>query len=352
MDTEASMSSAVGKLREVLAKIKAGDEESAEMLNARDVVLARFGQSFRPDNIHELTKQEFKDFLLFKNNRHWQGLHRLGGIITSDMEVLRQALTILLDETIPIKKRLDKLVPMDKQNYVKGLAKAILTPILMIVYPQSYTVWNSVVEGAMRTLDIWPEFSHGMTFGERYELLNSIQMKIAGELNVDYWTLDALWWRVQQPPDGPDGPPVDDMEEDFRLEKYLHEFMVDNWERMQLGKEWMIFEEDGDPLAGYKYQCDAGEIDILAKHRHKNEWLIIELKRSQTSDATIGQALRYIGWVREKLAKPNDIVKGLIIARGFDKPMWYALKAVDGIQLQRYEVKFNLLAANPINEDA
>jgi hypothetical protein len=49
------------------------------------------------------------------------------------------------------------------------------------------------------------------------------------------------------------------------LEKYLHEFLRDNWDVTELGKDWEIYVEASDD-AGYKYSCGTiGQIDILAR---------------------------------------------------------------------------------------
>jgi len=37
-------------------------------------------------------------------------------------------------------------------------------------------------------------------------------------------------------------------------------------------------------------------------------WLVVEHKRNQTSDQTVGQLLRYIGWVKRHLAEDGDVV--------------------------------------------
>jgi len=48
-------------------------------------VIKRYGTIFHPSNLDKLTKEEFKSFLLMKNNKHWDGIHRQGNIITLDM---------------------------------------------------------------------------------------------------------------------------------------------------------------------------------------------------------------------------------------------------------------------------
>ena len=54
----------------------------------------------------------------------------------------------------------------------------------------------------------------------------------------------------------------------------------------------------------------------------------------------MGQILRYMGWVEEKL---NDSgVTGLVIAGGFDPKLDYAIKRVSGVSVYSYKVSFEL----------
>lgn len=336
------MKSAVSELRGALARLRAGDKELQYIVSARDEVLARFQKVFNPSNLSDLTEEDFRDFLLFRNNRHWQGLHRKGPQICADMNRLRDALAILLDESHLIRERLDKLVSQGGGASVPGLGRGVLTPLLLISYPDRYAVWNSVSEAAMKKTGIWPEFERGLSFGERYERVNAVQLRIAQEIGVDLWTLDALWWRVDKPTDddgdGNNGTQL------FGLERHLHEFLRDNWDNTSLGKDWAIYLEDGD-LAGYEYPCGIGRIDILAKHRAEPRWLVIELKRDQSSDTTVGQVLRYIGWVRKHMAQKNESVQGLVICREADDSIWYALNCTPDVEVQLYKVDFKLFPA-------
>jgi hypothetical protein len=106
------------------------------------------------------------------------------------------------------------------------------------------------------------------------------------------------------------------------------------------------YEENGEEV-GYEYVCEVGRIDLLARHRKRSEWLVIELKRNQSSDTTVGQVLRYMGWVRRQLAKPGDKVRGLIIAHQADSSIQYALDSAPDVALNLYEVEFRLRAREP-----
>jgi restriction system protein len=59
----------------------------------------------------------------------------------------------------------------------------------------------------------------------------------------------------------------------FALEKHLEDFLVTNWTQTELGKNYDIFQEDGE-LVGQQYPSDTGPIDILAVSKNKKELLI------------------------------------------------------------------------------
>jgi len=78
----------------------------------------------------------------------------------------------------------------------------------------------------------------------------------------------------------------------------------------------------------------------LARSRNSKEHVVIELKKNQSSDDTVGQVLRYMGWVREKLK--DEKVRGIIIAGKYDEKLDYARKMIPGLDVYIYEVQFNL----------
>jgi len=207
----------------------------------------------------------------------------------------------------------------------------------------------------MKQLGIWPRFERGESFGSRYVKVNQILRQLRDALQIDLWTLDALWWFLDQPkPNVAEGAePVTsavsgENEQRFGLERHLHEFLRDNWNHLKLGREWGLYKEPGDDEAGYEYPCDVGRIDLLAKHKTQPRWLVVELKRNQTSDQTVGQLLRYIGWVKRHLAEEGDEVHGMIICREADVPLHYSLSTVPNVEIRLYEVEFHLKEAESI----
>ena len=72
--------------------------------------------------------------------------------------------------------------------------------------------------------------------------------------------------------------------EGFALERQLEEFLLENWDPgTPLAKEWTIFKTPDDPEAGNQFPTDVGRIDILAVHREQPRFLVVELKRNQSS---------------------------------------------------------------------
>jgi restriction system protein len=128
----------------------------------------------------------------------------------------------------------------------------------------------------------------------------------------------------------------------FAMEKHLEAFLVANWNQTILSKEFSIYEEDGEPV-GQQYATDAGPIDILAISKDKKRLLVVELKRGRASDVVVGQALRYMGFVKEQLAENDQTVEGAIIALDDDQKMRWALVSVPSISFYRYQVSFKLL---------
>ena len=130
----------------------------------------------------------------------------------------------------------------------------------------------------------------------------------------------------------------------FALEKHLEDFLVQNWAQTELGKDYVIFEEDGEKV-GQQYQTDTGPVDILAVRKDKKELLVVELKRGRASDVVVGQVLRYMGYVLDELAVEGQSVRGVIVALDDDQRLKRALAAAPNVAFYRYSVSFKLFKA-------
>ena len=342
MSDEAKYSKVLSDLRGVLARFKPGQNIYDEIVATRDPVFARYKPIFSSGHVAQLSKDEFTSFLYVENNCHWSGLYRKGLGAASDMKTLRQALGILLDEVRPIQERFPEALGL-----VTGLGKAIATGILTVAYPDKYGVWNNTSEAALRQVGLWPNFEKGEGVGGRYVKINSLLTQLCKDLGIDLWTLDALWWvllepeRLSQSTQEVTGEAVQ-IGERFALERQLEEFLLENWDRTPLAKDWAIYSSPDDPEAGNQFPTDVGRIDILAVHKKRSAFLVVELKRNQSTDQTVGQALRYVGWVKKHLAREGQSVEALIIAHKADKDTHYALSTLPNVKMMTYEVEFRL----------
>jgi restriction system protein len=123
------------------------------------------------------------------------------------------------------------------------------------------------------------------------------------------------------------------------MEKQLEDFIISNWDKTELGKKYDLIIEDGE-LISQQYKTEIGPIDILAIDKINKNYVVIELKKNQTSDDTLGQIARYMGWIKEN--KKDKNVKGIIIAGSYDKKLDYALQMMQNVEVFLYEVSFKL----------
>lgn len=127
----------------------------------------------------------------------------------------------------------------------------------------------------------------------------------------------------------------------FALEKHLEDFLVQNWNSTQLGKDYDIYQENGE-MVGQQFMSDTGPLDILAISKDKSTLLVVELKKGRVSDNVVGQIQRYMGFVKEELAEDHQQVKGVIIGLEDDIRIRRALAVTSNIEFYRYRVSFEL----------
>ena len=127
----------------------------------------------------------------------------------------------------------------------------------------------------------------------------------------------------------------------FALEKHLEEFLVQNWKHTELGKQFDIYEEEGE-LVGCQFPCDTGNLDILAISKDRNTLLVVELKKGRVSDSVLGQIQRYMGYIKDEMAEEGQTVKGVIIGLEDDLRIKRALSVTNNIEFYRYKVNFKL----------
>lgn len=129
------------------------------------------------------------------------------------------------------------------------------------------------------------------------------------------------------------------------LEQEWHRWLYQNLlknglEGLGFGKLRLYDPTEQEHKIGKYNTGEVGEIDLLL--RNDNTIIVIELKRKGIDD-TVGQILRYVGWVEENLKKESEKVYGIIIAQEIDKKLHYAIKAAkDHIFYQQLKMNIEL----------
>lgn len=141
--------------------------------------------------------------------------------------------------------------------------------------------------------------------------------------------------------DAPAAPPLE-----FALEAFLEQFLLTNWDGISWGRSLEIWESETDEL-GHQLPTPVGRLDFLCRDTATNALVVIELKRGRPSDRVVGQAARYMGWVRSHLASENQSVESIIVAHEQDLQLAYAVTAVPGLSVLTYSIDFVLSPANP-----
>jgi restriction system protein len=127
----------------------------------------------------------------------------------------------------------------------------------------------------------------------------------------------------------------------FALERHLEDFLVSNWSRTELGRNYDIYTDEHGEVVGRQYLTDTGPLDILARSKDGSEMLVVELKRGRLDDVVVGQVLRYMGYVAD--LEPTKTVRGVVIGSEDSPKLQRALQMVSNVDYMRYEVKFRLI---------
>lgn len=131
-------------------------------------------------------------------------------------------------------------------------------------------------------------------------------------------------------------------ESEFALEAHLEEFMARNWSQIDFGANLEVIQLEDQ--TGRQFPAGQWSIDFLCIDEIAGDLVVMELKRGKSSDSTVGQLLRYIGWVEENIADDGQKVRGIIISREIDDALRYAVRRLSDVKLMTYRVDFHLQA--------
>jgi len=126
----------------------------------------------------------------------------------------------------------------------------------------------------------------------------------------------------------------------FPVESHLRDFIAQNIEVIKVNDRSLRLYVDDHGRDGVEYPTDVGPIDVLALDEEDN-FVVFELKLNRGPDKAMGQLLRYMGWVKRKLAKGKK-VKGVIVAKSVDEKLKYAASVIPDVSLFEYELNFKI----------
>jgi RecB family endonuclease NucS len=124
----------------------------------------------------------------------------------------------------------------------------------------------------------------------------------------------------------------------FPIEANLRDFLIKNLHTLKGHKLKLYVDEN--QRDGKEYPTEVGPIDILTVDGEGN-FIVFELKLSRGADKAVGQLLRYMGWVKQHLAKGKEVL-GVVVANRMDEKIKYAVSATNNITLYEYLMKFEL----------
>jgi RecB family endonuclease NucS len=132
---------------------------------------------------------------------------------------------------------------------------------------------------------------------------------------------------------------------EFAYENHLRDYLEKNLTKIESGLK--LYEDDG--VKGIEYQIDVGKekgfIDILAIDENDN-FVVIELKRSEGSYNVVGQILFYKNWIKKELAEENQRVRGIIICNKITDKLRLACMGLEDVELIEYELSISCTKKN------
>jgi hypothetical protein len=122
----------------------------------------------------------------------------------------------------------------------------------------------------------------------------------------------------------------------FAFERDLRNYLSKNLGVVEPGLTLYKDEE----FEGIEFPVGGRFIDILAVSK-TGDFVVIELKVSRGHEKTIGQLLRYMGWVQKNLAAGKS-VRGVIVASDITEDLKLAASQIRNVRLFEYELSFKL----------
>jgi hypothetical protein len=226
---------------------------------------------------------------------------------------------------------------------LKGVGRVFIGKILSIYFPSIFLRVFRHQDNFLKEIysDYEPE-----TFGVELYLRNNyllldLKNKYSSNLSNDEF-VDLLYKIFEIEPTGKPKPTGDEEEAQIEaLEVQHYQSLIHrNFERLFQRKLRYYDKERQDEKNGHFDTQEVGVMDFLTLDQNE-DLVVIELKRKST-DETLGQTLRYMGWVNKNLCKKNQKVKGIIIAETKDNKLEYALTVTPTVTFRKMTINVEI----------
>lgn len=165
-------------------------ESNIERQKEDQNLIKKYSHFFSISGIEELTPEIFRQFTMFSENKHWNGIHRHNTKILEDFSKLKESLAYLIDDSIDVTERLYEV--REGRHKIPGLGLSILTPILTISNPTKFPVFNTKVKSVLKSYNLYL-FKEKETVRKRYPFLIELLSALSSDLGVNLLELDYLW---------------------------------------------------------------------------------------------------------------------------------------------------------------
>ena len=222
---------------------------------------------------------------------------------------------------------------------LKGVGRVFIGKVLSIYFPEIFINifghQDLFLEKIYR--DYKPETYGVELYLRNNYLLLDVKNKYASHLSNDefVYLLYKIFEINKKPPD------IEEQSKIEALEVQHYQTLIHrNFNQLFKGKlRYYDPERQNDKYGKFDTQ-EVGEMDFLAIDE-KVDLVVIELKRNST-DVTLGQILRYMGWVNKNLCKENQKVKGIILAETKDNRLEYALTVIPDVVFRKMKLNVEI----------
>lgn len=227
---------------------------------------------------------------------------------------------------------------INDSEHIKGVGRAFIGKVLSIYYPETFI--NIFGHQDFFLEQIYEGFqaeTYGVElFMRNNYLLLEVKKKVAPDLSN--YEFAYLLYQSFDKKKADDSKVTEEMSaEEVQIKalevQHYQSLIHRNFTHLFKHKLKYYDEERQNENIGHFDTQEVGIMDILAVD-NDNNLVVIELKR-ESSDKTLGQILRYMGWAKKNLCKKGQEVKGIIIAETKDNRLDYALTITPNVTFKK-----------------